>query len=619
MGHSSLGAVGVSRSARGQLTALACFATLAGCRSPTQITVQVSTNVPCSAWQGAAISVGELGPTLETKPAATTSTYCGANGYLGSVVAVPSGAENASVAFRIVGAVGETLEECTENPANGGCIVARRALNFIPNDTLTLSVPLLSSCEGIVCDPESTCVQGTCRPATIADPSACAASACGEGALSPPDGGADGGLDATTGEGGTGGDDGGGPDATLPTEAGPTGDGGGASDGASAFDASAAGCGTACALALGEGSTCALRNGTVSCWGQNFLGELGNGTQQSPGTPSAVLAAASTPVTGVQGITAGFRSSCAFFAGGAVSCWGAGAPIERPSNTAVPFATPESFLQGANAVSIADYHSCWQTGATVSCTTFGTTEINAFGDLDAGDDATVTAVLPAAPDAAPGPFAQLGASLSATCVLDGAGNVYCLGGNDSNQSDPAEGSPSGTLTAFNHVAIPGSTPVQEIGVLDEAACARSLGHVFCWGTGYQSARGGLPDGGSATMNEIVYADGSPVTDAVRLATGEYHTCALLSTSQIACWGFNGSHQLGRGEPVTGQGVDSTVAQVVPLADGGPFAGITDVASGGNHSCALTSDGTLWCWGSNDYGESAPTDSTARSSPTAVTF
>ncbi len=247
---------------------------LGGCRSPTQISIAVSTNVPCASWQGAAVAVGELGPALESAPAATTSTYCDATGHVGTVVAVPSGRDNANVAFRVVGAVSQTLDSCTAD-AGAGCIVARRALNFIPHEALVVSVPLLSSCEGVVCDPSSTCVAGTCRPATIVDPGACAEAPCGEGALPLPDGGAteagggavDGGLDGGAGV-----------DATLgdaETPDGASGEGGGD------LDAAPSGCGGQCALALGASFTCALRSGVVSCWGQNYLGELGIGTQTS--------------------------------------------------------------------------------------------------------------------------------------------------------------------------------------------------------------------------------------------------------------------------------------------------------------------------------------------------
>src|SRR5580693_7272073 len=137
---------------------IAIAGALAACRTATQITIDVSTNVPCTSWQGAAIAVGELGPTLESEPATTTSTYCDATGHLGSLVAIPRAEDNANVAFRVVGAVSQTLEACTLDAGGGGCIVARRALNFIPHEALTVAVPLVAACEGILCDPLSTCV-----------------------------------------------------------------------------------------------------------------------------------------------------------------------------------------------------------------------------------------------------------------------------------------------------------------------------------------------------------------------------------------------------------------------------------------------------------------------------
>jgi alpha-tubulin suppressor-like RCC1 family protein len=599
--------------------ALSSLASLVGCRAPTQITVDVSTNVPCASWQGTAIAVGTLGPALEAKPATTTSTYCDSSGHLGSVVAVPSGGDNASVAFRVVGAVSQTLEACTGD-AGAGCIVARRALNFIPHESLSLSVPLVSACEGVPCDPLSTCVDGQCRPATIANPGNCADQTCGEGALGPADGGTVGPTDGSVLDSTVGGDgalpDGALPDGEVP-EASPSGDGGGL------IDAAATACGAGCALAVGGKFTCALRGGNVSCWGQNYLGELGNGTMTSPGTPAHVIVAGGAPLAGVQGIVAGSDTSCAFLGGGALSCWGAGAPLLLGNDGNDPWAVTQPFLAGASTVAIGSFHLCWQHGAAVSCATVGQQEEGAFGIADAGPDAdpdagVVATIAP--PPSSPGPFLQLKTSQYFTCVLDTNGNVYCIGDNSSNECDPSLASPSQTLTSFVHAILPGGVAAQEIAVLSQTACARAAGHVFCWGTGYHDASGGLPDGGQRDTNQIVYPDGGPITDAVLLAPGDSHACVLRANAQVACWGANDFHELGRGEPAASTGIDSTVADMVRLADGGTFGGVSFVASGGSHTCATTTDGNLWCWGENDNGESAPGDpAMSKSTPALVTY
>ncbi len=603
---------------RGALLVVLCGA-LAGCRTSTQITIDVSTDVACSSWQGAAITVGELGLALEALPPTTTSTYCNDAGHVGTLVAIPSGADNAKVAFRVVGAVTASLDACTLD-AGAGCIVARRALNFIPHEALGVSVPLRAACEGVVCDPNSTCVEGACWSATIPDPSGCASATCGEGDLSPPDGGAPDWGRTSPGDGGTEG--GAIADATLSdaeTDAG--GDaGGGGEEAGPILDGAALGCGTSCGLAVGADLACALHSGGVQCWGANYLGQLGNGSEATTVGTTAVVAAGGGALGGIQGIVSGEDTACAFLASGTVSCWGGAAPLAVTGNASWSSATPQSLLTGAGSIAIANYHLCWQHGATTSCaTTSGPGEAAAFGDLaDAGEDSGIVATVPP-PAGSTGPLLQLDSSAYFTCVLDATKTAYCLGDNDSNECDPTGASPGGVLTSYVRVVLPNHLPVDELGLMQQAACARQNGAVSCWGSDYMNAIGGLPDGGEATVNPIVYADGGPVTDAVHLAPGDLHTCALLASAQVACWGDNGDHQLGRGEPVAQAGGTSTVAQVVRLADGGAFGGITSVASGGNHTCATTGDGTVWCWGQNEYGQTAPTDSTDRSSPTPLSL
>jgi outer membrane protein assembly factor BamB len=165
---------------------------LAGCRSPTLIDVSVSTDIACPRVTGTAFTSGTLGE-IESLPATSASHEC-ANGRIGSIVLVPSGGDqNALVGFKVVAAInGESVDDCVPDAGSYGpnCIVARRALRYIPHTSLTVDVVMSGACAGIACDAESTCVAGSCVPATIGNPSQCAGNGCGEGVLGPGDGGA---------------------------------------------------------------------------------------------------------------------------------------------------------------------------------------------------------------------------------------------------------------------------------------------------------------------------------------------------------------------------------------------------------------------------------------------
>lgn len=155
-------------------------ALLVGCREPTQIVLEMTTDVPCSSLTGSAVGIGTA-TDIEDKAPSASSTQCGPRG-LGTLVVVPSGARDEDVALKIAGAVGGSADACATPPFGPNCIVARRRLRFIPHSTLRLSVHLSSACRGIVCAPDQTCVMGVCTSSSL-DPAACEAASCDDASL----------------------------------------------------------------------------------------------------------------------------------------------------------------------------------------------------------------------------------------------------------------------------------------------------------------------------------------------------------------------------------------------------------------------------------------------------
>jgi hypothetical protein len=175
---------------------------VAACKGPTEITIELSTDVKCADVKGTAITIGAL-TELDAKPATTITPACDAStGRIGSMVIVPSGSTDDVVAIKIVVGVGRDPAECVPPAYGAGCIVARRALHFIPSSSLTVPIFIGAVCSGIPCNATETCVGGNCAGATIDDSSKCEApGGCGESVLGggPPldaGGGAGGGADA---------------------------------------------------------------------------------------------------------------------------------------------------------------------------------------------------------------------------------------------------------------------------------------------------------------------------------------------------------------------------------------------------------------------------------------
>jgi hypothetical protein len=174
---------------------------IASCRTPTKVTLVVSTDVVCADLRGVGIAVGEPA-SLETAPATTTTEQCAPGGDIGTLVIVPSGGAEDKFGVRVVAGVGKSPEDCVQSGYKGGCIVARRSMNFLPHTELTLPIPLTIDCLDVACDATHTCVNGACVPAEIIDPSTCVGPA---GCALLPTGSGPGGGGGSGGSGGTGG------------------------------------------------------------------------------------------------------------------------------------------------------------------------------------------------------------------------------------------------------------------------------------------------------------------------------------------------------------------------------------------------------------------------------
>ena len=88
--------------------------------------------------------------------------------------------------------------------------------------------------------------------------------------------------------------------------------------------------------------------------------------------------------------------------------------------------------------------------------------------------------------------------------------------------------------------------------------------------------------------------GEAVLEAVQVAAGEYHTCAVTTAGGLKCWGNDGQGQLGN---------DAALAdKPTPVDVLGLTSGVVSVSAGGLHTCALTTAGGLKCWGWDAYGQ-----------------
>ena len=134
----------------GVVCATGALIAVASCRDATEVTLVLTTNVPCTMLNGTTITVGSA-TEVDSKSPLTDTHQCDSNGNIGTLVLFPSSSSDASFAVRIVSGIGNQEAGGCTGPAYKGCIVARRELSFVPHTSLTLPIEITLECLNISC------------------------------------------------------------------------------------------------------------------------------------------------------------------------------------------------------------------------------------------------------------------------------------------------------------------------------------------------------------------------------------------------------------------------------------------------------------------------------------
>ncbi len=391
--------------------------------------------------------------------------------------------------------------------------------------------------------------------------------------------------------------------------------------------------------------TCAVHaTGEVSCWGDNWQGELGGGS--SADTESSVPVKVSG-VSGAVEVASGFDHNCALLESGRVSCWGHTEFGQVGNGKAyIDVVLDDSFIAEPGEVDSLDGATAVTAGGYFSCALHENGEVSCWGSNVQGQLGNATAPLLAP---SPVPVAGIDDAIGVTaggehaCVLRQGGAVSCFGLNVFGEL----GDGQSDLFTSEQVKVVGIDDAVSISSAGVHACAlHSNGEISCWGRNWKGSSGDVATGDAPPVpikidgidDATVMTAGSLISCAVsendemrcwgslvdsdfteneagqispvptlpewmstldfedikKIQVGGGHFCILYQNKTVTCIGVNIFGQLGNGE--FGEVVSFAISNVPDIDDA------TDISTGLHHSCALHESGEVSCWGRNHFGQ-----------------
>jgi alpha-tubulin suppressor-like RCC1 family protein len=364
----------------------------------------------------------------------------------------------------------------------------------------------------------------------------------------------------------------------------------------------------AVAIAAGGNQTCALlADGSATCWGNNLNGELGSGVFPDSSAPVAVTGGGGSFTA--RDIAAGRNHTCAVRANSTVSCWGSNDSGQIGDGTIggtrlSPVAVPN--LNNVVAIAAGEAHTCaLLANGTAKC--WGANGNGQLGDAGASGSLSRVPVLVSGLTNAVAIAAGGALGSSHTCALLANGTARCWGANGSGQLGDA--GVSGFLSPVP-VLVSGFGNGVSIAVGETHTCALvAVGVPFCWGFNGSGQLGTSPPLATQLTPTLVSLD-----NVVAIAGGNLHTCALQADGSTWCWGGNLLGQLGINSTVSPQSAPRLIVDVTNALVTSAVA----IAGGFGHSCALVAAGGAKCWGENSSGQLGNNTLTASLTPTDVT-
>ena len=353
-------------------------------------------------------------------------------------------------------------------------------------------------------------------------------------------------------------------------------------------------------LSAGEDHTCILKsNGEAYCWGDNSVGQLGNGSTESSMIPVAV-----SGDLRLKSISAGWDHTCGVTDDNDAYCWGRGRYGRLGNGSSENSMIPTAVSGGLSFESVNSglAHTC---GITTDGDAFcwGRNE-----DGILGNNSIESSPVPV-PVSGGLTFGSINAGSATTCGITTNGDAYCWGASDFGSllgqgDDDRDGKIAPGLVAGEFNFKPNSISVG----LDHVCAISTADEAVCWGRGRYGKLGiGSADGLGVIENLMTPREVKGNISFTLITTGIFQTCGIATDGKAYCWGRNGSGQLGDG---------TTTMRVEPAAVSVNL-NFKDIAIGSDHACGISSNDEVYCWGDGNAGKLGTRSSDNKLTPTKV--
>lgn len=335
-------------------------------------------------------------------------------------------------------------------------------------------------------------------------------------------------------------------------------------------------------ISAGSASSCGLATThRLYCWGSDSYGQLGDNQQHvSQRRPVQVYPFSSDWAS----VSVGWSHVCAVKTSGRLYCWGTSEDGALANGGRYNFTgTPVEIVGGSTkwaSVSAGVWHTCAiKTTGRLYC--WG---VNSFGQLGSNTSGRQRHV-PTEVAGASTKWRSVSAGSQRTCATKVTGRLYCWGSDDrgglgnggSNRSRRAPVEVAGGATNWSSVQVGGG----------HVCALTTTGHLYCWGDDDFGALGDNPSIGARSTPTQVAANRADWS-SVSVGAAARHTCAIRTTGNLYCWGYDEVGQLGLG--------DVSSHHYIPTEVAGHATDWASVSTGGGHTCAVKTTGRAYCWG-----------------------